>query len=159
MKSTSFACVWLFALVISAPSQAIPINFDLIGPAVSGYIQFDDSDFDGSDSQLLSNSLITDLNLTVDGLFFDLSDVFTIDFTIIDSSGEMPRIDDGLGFLAENGMGRIWIYGQSISLSTPSGTSNHVFKQTASQVQIPLPGTVLLFGVGFLAVFRFRRKV
>jgi len=87
-------------------AKAALVDFNATGLAsVTGFVQFDDTSFDGTASQFLSNSAITDLSLTVFGVSFDLGDVVVIDDTIIDSTGVLARIVNGAGLLADDGAG------------------------------------------------------
>jgi hypothetical protein len=90
--------------IAASTVNASLVTFTAVGsPDVSGYVQFDAALFDGSSGQLLSNSAITGLSLTVMGFTFVFGDVATTDATIMNSSGIIPLIVNGVGALAFNG--------------------------------------------------------
>jgi hypothetical protein len=153
-------------------AQATLINFNATGVAgVSGYVQIDDSSFDGSASQFLSNTAITDLMLTVFGEIYTLANVATGDDTIIDSSGRFPVLGNGAGNLADNGSQAISLFpdgfggtasdGDASLAIGPSGsladTSFFDVRWTPEPANVPEPATLVLFGLG-LASFGFARK-
>ena len=90
MFTRRIAAVVVFAAAASLSAatraSASPINFVATGDAnATGFIQFDTADFNGTSFQIVPNSEILDLALTIDGQTFDLADVIGSDRTVIDS--------------------------------------------------------------------------
>jgi len=147
------------------------VNFHATGnPDVSGYVQFDDSSFDGSTSQFLLNSSITDLSLTAFGSVFTLADVVTADTTIINSADAIPIIVNGAGLLANNGSQAIAFFPEGFDGTAINGDASlaysttptfgpftyHAVKWEASVV--PIPAAVWLFGSGLLGLIGIARR-
>lgn len=147
--------------LVQAP--AATITFTATGVAgISGYVSFDDSLFDGTNSQSVWNGAIVDLSLDVFGSLFSLGDVVTSDFTLIDSSGAIPRIVNGNGLLADNGSRLIAFFPDGHSGSASDGDASLAFGFTdasvgrdyyavrwdAAPAEVPEPSALALFGAG-----------
>ncbi|MEN6587585.1 MAG: PEP-CTERM sorting domain-containing protein [Sulfuricella sp.] len=156
-------------------AQASLFTFTATGdPNVSGFVQFDDLGFDGSNFQLVPNSFITALALSVFGQTYTLADVATGASTVIDSSGLLPSIVNGAGNLADNGLQAIAFFpdgfdgtaldGDASLAIGPSGDlagdSFYAVQWVASTTSVPEPGTLALLGLGLsgLALSSYRRK-
>lgn len=163
------ACALAIGIVSAA--QAAPITFTATGNAnVSGFVTFDDSLFDGTTFQPVSNSTITALSLTVLGTVFDLSDVVVSGFTRFDSSGVVPRIVSGVGSLADNGAGTEILFSPdgwggtvadgdaTLGFDLPEPVFLAVRWVVSEVTDVPEPGTLALFGAGLAALGLMRRR-
>lgn len=102
----SLLVFWLAA----APVRASVLTFEATGVAgVSGFIQFDSTAFTPT-FLFIPNTTIVGFSMTVLGEVFDLGDVDTGAFTLIDNSVQPPLIVNGAGGLADNGSLRIFFY-------------------------------------------------
>ncbi len=155
-------------MLCSASANASLITFNAVGdPSVSGFVQFDDTNFTG----FISNTDITALSLTVMGFSFNFGDVVASDNTVI---GAGPIISNGGGALAFNGTETIAFFPDgfggtafdgdaSLALDTDGtfdfgGGGWESFKAVQWQVQVPEPGTLAIFGLGLLGLGIARRR-
>jgi hypothetical protein len=170
-----------FAAAATAAFFAIPfaadaatVRFEASGVAgISGFIEFDDSTFDSTTSQFVSNTEIVALSLDVFGALFSLADVVLTDATIINSFGVVPVIVNGSGNLADNGVTAISFFPDGFDGSPfdgnasmgvgPSGflaqTDFYAVNWVFVPATIPLPAglPLLVCALGGLAFLR-RRK-
>ncbi|WP_395341675.1 hypothetical protein PN836_019820 [Ningiella sp. W23] len=164
MKALKFATFALTFLMFSS-AQAALIKFNATGVVgVSGFVEFDDSTFDGSSDQFLSNTAITDLSLNVFGEVFSLADVATGDSTIMDSSGLFPIIVNGAGNLADNGNLSIAFFPDGFSGTASDGDASlstgpggafaddefFAVKWELDAAEVSAPNALLLLGSGLL---------
>ena len=154
-------------------SWATLVTFNATGDTdVSGFVQFDDSFFNGTSDQFVENTAITDLSLTVFGVEFLLADVVIYDFTVIDSTGVTPIIINGAGLIANNGAQTIAFFPDGAEGTAIDGDASlqfslepymgpfsyHAVKWEATVV--PIPSAVWLFGSGLIGLIGVaRRKV
>jgi len=169
--STAFAA----ALCLAPTVQAAPVTFTAAGNAnVTGTVTFDDSVFDGTNFQFVQNTDIVGLSLTVFGVAFDLGDVVTGDYSIIDSSGVNPVIVNGAGSLANDGASHnIAFYPDDSAPPADGDASLQYYANLESGepvylrvqwviseavVSVPEPGTLALFGGGLAGLGWLRRR-
>ena len=166
--------LFVAALMILGPTLASAdlITFTATGvEGVSGYVQFDDDDFDGGIFQGLLNSAITDLSLVVFGEVFTLADVTTTDTTFINSSGAVPIIENGGGNIADNGTMSISFFPDgyggtafdgdaSLGIGLGGEFANDEFfaVRWVPSASVPEPGTVALLVLGLVGMGVTRRK-
>lgn len=159
------------SLAAFSSANAALVTFTATGNAnVSGYVQFDDSSFDGTSSQFVSNSEIVDLSLTAFGEVFTLADVITTADTIINSAGLVPIIVNGAGELANNGSFSISFFPDDYQSSGADGDASLEFGEAfyqgdyyavqwvADVSDVPLPAALPLFLAGFAGVGAAARK-
>ncbi|MBU3021294.1 PEP-CTERM sorting domain-containing protein [Aestuariibacter sp. A3R04] len=171
MKTLRFFSLTIVLFLVTSVANAALIRFNATGVAgVSGFVEIDDSLFDGTSSQFVSNSFFTDLSLDVFGELFSLADVVTTDNTIFDSTGTIPVIVNGAGNLADNGMTAIAFFPDGFDgtafdgdASLATGASGSLADSDFFAVkwevatEVPEPSAFLLFSAGLL--FLVRRKI
>lgn len=176
-KFTSIVSAAIFGLTLiglAGPAQAIPIEFTYAGVDANGFtaegsIGIDDSLFNGSAVQLISNSNFLSFSFTGNtssGLVvFGLADVDTTAGTIFDSSAVIPQVVNGVGFLATNGLlDFLVMFGDTtVSLNALPFVSNYEGAWTFVEdaVEVPEPSTLGLFAIGLVGLgiaSRRRRK-
>jgi hypothetical protein len=166
-------------MMVSQRADAALLSFNATGfPGISGFVEFDDSGFDGTSFQFYSNSNITNLSMTVFGETFSFGDVVAADDTIIDSTGAIPVIVNGAGHLAINVNGyQIAFFPDDYNSSGSDGDASLAFGTNVFgtpgvdvefyQVQwtvseVPEPGTIIIWsafaGMGLICGTR-RRKI
>ena len=129
------ACVGLAMMGMAGTAHAITFNytgaFTPFGGGTfnaTGSLTIDESLFNGTTYQALSNSNITAFSFTADTpefgtVSFSLADVVTTAITAFDSFNSPPDIENGGGILANNGTFSITMF----------GTSNVGFSDTSFQ--------------------------
>ena len=111
MKTLRTLATFLLLALALMPAHPAVITFNATGVSdVSGFLQFDSSMFTGSPLDFVPNTEIVGFSMTVLGETFDLGDVDTTAFTLIDSAAVPPIIVNGAGGLADNGSLRIFFY-------------------------------------------------
>ena len=163
-----------FALVVlgcSTHSESGVITFEAVGvPGISGFVQYDSSAFHGF-FEIVPNSAIVGLSLTVLGEVFDLADLVNFpgfSAAIIDTS--IPRIYNGFGLLADNGSAGIAFYPDGFDGTPTDGDASlslqrivgGIFLSTTYPVRwqvaaAPEPSVLALVLVG-AAALGFRRR-
>jgi len=171
MKHAMLAAV--AAVAMAGAAEAATVTFYATGVAgISGFVAFDDTTFDGSPNQFVSNTAITNLSLDVFGELFSLADVNTGASTLIDSSGATPIINNGAGVLADNGSKVISFFPDGFDGTATDGNASLEFADAFSQGPyyavnwstvapgvIPLPATLpLMLGGLVLAGVACRRR-
>src|SRR5688572_25084610 len=162
MRSAYILALVLFIATPLAANAGL-IRFVPVGePLVSGYIDFDDADFNGTNFQFLLNSLIRDLSLSANGNLFSLADVVTNHATIIDSTGATPRIVNGAGLLADNGTAQVAFFPDntgdgdaSLSLLGRAGWNP---RWIATPVAVSEPASLALLLAGLAGLVARRRR-
>lgn len=174
LTNPSLMCVTAIvgALAFSAPADAATVRFNATGyTGISGYVDFDDTSFNGTNFQFLSNTAIVGLALNVFGSIFDLGDVTTTAFTIFDTTGSDPRIVNGGGELANNGVNSISFFPDGFGASGSDGDASLEFGTVFNQGEyfavkwspsavsaVPLPASLPLLAGAFGALAALRRK-
>jgi hypothetical protein len=169
MKSLGWlaAVAMLFAAPVS--SHAAIITFNATGvPGVSGYVQFDSSSFSGS-FDFVRNTQIVGFSMSVLGQAFDLGDVDTSAYTIVDSSVVPPVIVNGAGGLADNGTLRIFFYPDGADGTPADGDAALAYFRPDFSVAVlpvrwvvgaavPEPASLMLAAIAMAALAAARRR-
>jgi len=172
MKKLKLFSLAIFLFTVTNLANAALIKFNATGVAgVSGFVEFDDSLFNGTSGQILSNSIVTDLSLDVFGELFSLADVALTASTIFDSTGPTPVIINGSGNLADNGVTAIAFFPDGFSGTTFDGDASLSTGPTGSladtdffavkwevATEVPEPSALLLLSAGLLLFGRRKTK-
>jgi len=167
------AVVMLSLLALGSPAaRGSVITFNLTGVAgISGYVQYDSAGFHGFSFDYVPNTYIVGIDIDVFGAHFVTGDLFNFpgfSAAIIDTASASPRILNGYGIFADNGVNSL-AYWPDGSDGTPLDgdaalsfqTSCCFVPETSYAVRwvaaIPEPGTLLLV-VASLAALRGARR-
>ena len=105
LRRRMLALAVLTLMIGTAPAYASVITFDAVGvPGISGFVQFDSVAFQQG---FVPNTAIVGLSISIAGVpgaVFDLGDVVTSAFTQSNFSVTDPKIVNGFGLLADNGI-------------------------------------------------------
>ena len=176
IKIRAVAAAFATLCLTTLPTFAAPVSFTFTGVGVfdplntaTGSFVIDDSLFDGSASQYLQNTNITQLSFTMTSSLgttsFSFADVVTSDGAFYDSLNAPPSIANGSGFLASKSGLLLSINGPSdLSLSANNGdTAVEIYSGSWTEAPVaptPIPGALPLFATGLagLGLFIHRRK-
>ena len=171
MKIVETVLVVLLLAGACAGARASIITFDLTGvPGISGYVQYDSSYFHGFAFDYVPNTAIVGLDIDVFGAHFDLGNLVDIPgFSAAIMDTITPRIINGYGLLADNGVNAIAFWPDGSDGTPMDGdaalsfqTSVWFLPETTYAVHwtvaaIPEPGTVALLGAVALIGVASRR--
>jgi hypothetical protein len=167
------AVVLVSLLALGSPvARGSIITFNLTGVAgISGYVQYDSAGFNGFSFDYVPNSYIVGMDIDVFGAHFVIGDLFNLpgfSAAFMDTASASPRILNGFGIFADNGVNRI-AYWPDGSDGTPLDgdaalsfqTSCCFVPETSYAVRwvaaIPEPRTWLLVAAGLAALRGARR--
>src|SRR5262249_13495494 len=163
----------LFALFVWLPAQGSPIRFNATGVSgISGFVEFDDAAI-AAMFGFVQNTAVVGLSLNVFGETFDLADVVTSGFTLINVFVSPPRISNGSGLLADNGAHQVAVLADGVKGTPAAGDASLALEQviggififtvypvtwTVGVAPVPEPATALLFAIGLASLALLLRR-
>ena len=174
MRVSKFAIslALFFGLIVqSASAVTVAFNYSGVDPSngltATGFFTIDNSLFDGTFIQAISNTSISSLsfnaNTTIGLETFGTADINPFYELFFSSSVFPPTVFDGFAFLANNGTALLAV-GASGEVDILSGLilfESYVGAWTyAGAVATPIPATLPLFatGLGVIGLLAWRRK-